>query len=173
MQNSIIKPKLTRILLRDARERGWGRRRGRKYIGVSNKRNKRKINADPKFWNWWLIENPIIIIDLLKKVKASIYLSMKEYWKVPKLVEMIVAILDPWLKRLKFISNNVIKSQTIKKLHDLYSNKLLANELNPLDLTDNYSIWQNIIISSFSNSIITALFDDDSNDNVRYETYSF
>ncbi len=84
---------------------------------------------------------------------------------MPKLVEMIAAILDPQLKSLKFIGNNVIKSQTIKKLHDLYSDKQLTNELNPLNLINNHSIWQSTTISSSSNSIITALFDDDSNDN--------
>ncbi len=78
---------------------------------------------------------------------------------------MIAVILDFQLKSLKFISNDVIKSQTIKKLRDLYSDEQLANELNPLDLTGNHSIWQNTTISSSSNSIITVLFDDDSNDN--------
>ena len=47
--NSIIEPRLTRISLRDARERGWGKERGRGYVGVSNERSKRKINADSKF----------------------------------------------------------------------------------------------------------------------------
>ncbi len=65
---------------------------------------------------------------------------MKKYWKVLKLVEIITAILDSWLKSLKFISNDIIKSQTIEKLYNLYSDKQLANELNSLDLISNYSI---------------------------------
>ena len=68
---------------------------------------------------------------------------MKEYWEVPKLVGMIAAILDPRLKGLKFVNDDTIKSQTIEKLHDLYSDEQLANELDPLGFTGNPNIWQN------------------------------
>ena len=90
MRNSVIEPRIARVPLRGARGRGRGRGRGR--IGVSNERNGRRINADPRFRNRWLIEDPVVTTDLLKKVKASIYLSMKEYWEVLKLVGMIAAI---------------------------------------------------------------------------------
>jgi hypothetical protein len=97
-------------------------------------------------------------------VKASIYLSLKEYWEVPKLVGMISAILDPRLKGLRFVGNNAIKSQTIEKLRDLYSDEQLADELDPIDLTGSSSIWRSTTTPSSSNSIITALFNDDNND---------
>jgi hypothetical protein len=164
LRNPVIEPRLAGIPLRGARGRGRGRGqgRGRGRIGVSNERSGRRVNADPRFRNRRLIENPVIITNLLKKVKASIYLSMKQYWEVPKLVGMIAAILDLRLKGLKFVGNDTIKSQTIEKLRDLYSDEQLRNELDP---TGNPSIWRNTTTISSSNSIITALFDDDKDDN--------
>ena len=97
-------------------------------------------------------------------MQASIYLYMKEYWQVPKLVGMIAAIMDPRLKSLKFVGDDTIKFQTIEKLRDLYFDEQLANEFDPLDLTSNTNIRQSTTTSLSSNSIITALFDDDIND---------
>ena len=77
---------------------------------------------------------------------------------------MIAAILDSRLKGLKFVNNDAIKSQTIKKLRDLYSDEQLADELDPLGSTGNPNIWRNTTVASSSNSIIAALFDDDNND---------
>ena len=109
LQNSIIEPRLVRTPLRGVRGRGQGRGHGRDCgrIGISNGR---RTNVDPRFWNRRLIEKPVITTNLLKKVKASIYLSMKEYWYVPKTVGMIAAILDPRLKSLKFVNDDAIKS---------------------------------------------------------------
>src|SRR5437667_7306471 len=162
MRKSVNETRNGRGPIRRARGRGRGRRRGRGRgrIGVSNERNGRRINADPRFRNRRLIEDPVVTTDLLKKVKASIYLSMKEYWEVPKLVGMIAAILDPRLKGLKFVNDDTIKSQTIEKLRDLYSDEQLADELDPLGSTGNPNIWRNTTVASSSNSIIAALFDD-------------
>lgn len=166
MRNSVIEPRIAKVPLRGARGRGQGRRRGRGRgrIGVSNERSGRRINADPRFRNRRIIEGPVVTTDLLKKVKASIYLSMKEYWEVPKLVGMIAAILDPRLKNLKFVNDNIIKSQTIEKLCELYNDEKLANESDSLGFTSNPNIWQNKTVASSSNSIISALFDDDDDD---------
>lgn len=92
---------------------------------------------------------------------------MKEYWNVPKLVGMIAAILDPRLKNLKFISDNAIKTQTITKLRDLYTDEKLADESDPLNPTRN-SQNTTSTTSLSSNSIIAALLgdDDDNNNNV-------
>jgi len=92
---------------------------------------------------------------------------MKEYWEVPKLVGMIAAILDPRLKNLKFVSNNVIKTQTITKLRDLYSDEKLADESDPLNPTRNSQNTTTSITSLTSNSIIAALLGDDDNNNVN------
>ena len=86
----------------------------------------------------------------LKKVKTSIYLSMKEYWNVSKLVGMIAAILDPRLKSLKFVINDTIKSQILED----YSAEKLASELNPLNdsirnLQQNTASSSNSIIAEF------------------------
>jgi zinc finger BED domain-containing protein 1 (E3 SUMO-protein ligase ZBED1) len=88
---------------------------------------------------------------------------MKEYWNVPKLVGMVAAILDPRLKSLKFVNNDATKSQTIRKLRDLYSAEKLASELNPLN--DSIGNLQQNTASLSSNSIIAALLDDDDNGN--------
>jgi hypothetical protein len=166
MRNSVIEPRIARAPLRGARGRGRGRRRGRGRgrVGVSNERSGRRINADPRFRNRRLIEDPVVTTDLLKKVKASVYLSMKEYWEVPKLVGMIAAILDPRLKNLKFVNDSIIKSQTIGKLRELYNDEKLANESDPLGFTGNPNIWRNTTAASSSNSIISALFDEDDDD---------
>ena len=90
---------------------------------------------------------------------------MKEYWNVPKIIGMIAAVLDSRLKSLKFVNDNAIKSETIRKLHELYSAEKLADELNPLNSTSNPQ--QNTMTStvSSSNSIIAALLDDDDHNN--------
>lgn len=93
---------------------------------------------------------------------------MKEYWEESKLVGIIAAILDPRLKGLKFVNDETIKSQTIEKLRDLYSDEQLENELDPLGFTGNSNIWQNTTVASSSNSIIAALFDDN-NDDVDFD----
>ncbi|CAB4395082.1 unnamed protein product [Rhizophagus irregularis] len=162
LRNSIIEPRLVRTPLRGARGRGRGRGcgRGRGRIGIDNEGSGRRVNADPRFRNRRLIENPVNTTNLLKKVKASIYLSMKEYWNVPKLVGMVAAILDPRLKSLKFVNNDTIKSQTIRKLRELYSAEKLTNPLN-----DSISNLQQNTASLSSNSIIAALLDDDDNEN--------
>ena len=76
---------------------------------------------------------------------------------------MVAAILDPRLKSLKFVNNDTIKSQMIRKLRELYSAEKLESELNPLN--DPISNPQQTTASSSSNSIIAALLDDDDNNN--------
>lgn len=81
---------------------------------------------------------------------------------MPKQVGMIAAILDPRLKHLKFVSNNTIKTQTITKLRDLYSDEKLADSLNPTRDSQN-TMTRTTSLSS--NSIIAALLGDDDNNN--------
>ena len=66
MRNSVIEPRIAKVPLRGARGRGRGRRRGRGRgrIGVSNEISGRRINADPRFRNQQLIENPVVTTDL-------------------------------------------------------------------------------------------------------------
>lgn len=159
MRNSIVEPRLSRISLRGARGRGQRRGRGG---GV------RRKNADPRFRNRRLIEAPVNTARLLEKVKATCYLSMKEYWNVPTLTGMIATILDPRLKKLKFVNNNVIKNETIDKLRRLHSNEKFENELNAITTGRSGSAsntHQATNTSSSSNSILNALFDDEIDDN--------
>ncbi|CAB4443822.1 unnamed protein product [Rhizophagus irregularis] len=155
VRNSIVEPRLSRISLRGARGRGQGRGRG---SGV------RRTNADSRFRNRRLIEAPVNTAKLLEKVEAACYLSMKEYWNVPTLTGMIATILDPRLKKLKFVNNSVIKNETIEKLRRLYSNEKFENELNAITTGRSGSasnVHQATNTSSSSNSILSALFDDD------------
>ncbi|CAB5093234.1 unnamed protein product [Rhizophagus irregularis] len=99
-----------------------------------------------------------------KKVEAACYLSMKEYWNVPTLTGIIATILDPRLKKLKFVNNSVIKNETIEKLRRLYSNEKFENELNAITTSCSGSasnVHQATNTSSSSNLILSALFDDD------------
>ncbi|PKC59652.1 hypothetical protein RhiirA1_399792, partial [Rhizophagus irregularis] len=154
VQNSIVEPRLSRISLRAARVRGQGRGSG-----------VRRTNADSRFRNRRLIEAPVTnTAKLLEKVEAAYYLSMKEYWNVPTLTGMIATILDPWLKKLKFVNNSVIKNETIEKLRRLYSNEKFENELNAITTSrfgSASNVHQATNTSSSSNSILSALFDDD------------
>jgi len=116
----------------------------------------KRVNADPKFRNRRFVEAPIDTANLLEKVKAACYLSMKEYWNVPTLTGMLATILDPRLKKLKFVNDDVIKSNTIEKLRRLYSNEKFRNEIDNSNLESN--THQTKITSSSSNSILNALF---------------
>jgi hypothetical protein len=165
MRNSVIEPRLSRTSLR-GNVRGRGRGRGRVGLAHDGVVRPRRINTDPRFRNRRLVEIPINAENLLEKVKAACYLSLKEYWKVPALTGMIATILDPRLKKLKFLNNNNIKREIIDKLRNLYSNMKLENELNAVAADrSSGSAFNTCADISSSNFILNALFDDNNEDN--------
>ena len=76
-------------------------------------------NVDPRFKNHRVIEAPVITTNILEYVKATIYLSMCQYWDVPKEVTLLAALLDPWFKKLKFVTK-MQRDTTIDNLRQLY-----------------------------------------------------
>ncbi|CAG8794375.1 6765_t:CDS:2, partial [Racocetra persica] len=75
------------------------------------------------------IEPPVIITNLLKQIKATIYLSIYQYWDSPKEIILISALLDPDTKSLK-LSDNLV--------NDL--SKLLSTSKLSKDNYVNYSL---------------------------------
>src|SRR5215213_717860 len=103
---------------------------------------------------------PVGTTNLLEKVKAACYLSMKEYWKVPTLTGMIATILDTQLKKLSF-NKDAIKRETIEKLRSLYSDEKFEDGLNDIIIGgSSASSTQRKTVIASSNSILNALFDD-------------
>ena len=76
-------------------------------------------NVDPWFKNRQVIEALVITTNILEHVKATIYLSMCQYWDVPKEVTLLAALLDPRFKKLKFVTK-MQRDTTIDNLRQLY-----------------------------------------------------
>ncbi|CAG8855231.1 991_t:CDS:1, partial [Gigaspora margarita] len=85
------------------------------------------------------------IMNMLEWVKATIYLSMCQYWDIPKEITLILALLDPRYKKLKFVTKTQ-RDMVVDKLNELYrieqtiiieeSNDNLYNNPSKLSLTN-------------------------------------
>ncbi|CAI2197845.1 9215_t:CDS:1, partial [Funneliformis geosporum] len=57
---------------------------------------------------------PVDTKDLLKVVRAAIYLSLDKLWDVPNELSLIATILDPRLKNFRFINNSDRREQIVQ-----------------------------------------------------------
>ncbi|KAF0429460.1 zinc finger bed domain-containing protein 1-like [Gigaspora margarita] len=76
-------------------------------------------NSDSRFKKHQAIELPVTITNMLEWVKATIYLSMCQYWNIPKKSTLILALLDPRYKKLKFVTETQC-DMAVDKLNELY-----------------------------------------------------
>ncbi|CAG8853093.1 37615_t:CDS:2, partial [Gigaspora margarita] len=76
-------------------------------------------NSNSKFKKRQAIEPPVTITNMLKQVKATIYLSMCQYWDIPKEITLISVLLDPRYKKLKFVTETQ-HDIVVDKLNELY-----------------------------------------------------
>ncbi|CAG8822210.1 6312_t:CDS:1, partial [Dentiscutata erythropus] len=100
-------------------------------------------NSDPRFKKRQAIELPVTITNMLEQVKATVYLSMCQYWDVPKEITLLSVLLDPRYKKLKFVTETQ-RNMAVNKLNELYrieqaiiieeSNDNLYNNLPKLSL---------------------------------------
>ncbi|CAG8493044.1 6183_t:CDS:1, partial [Scutellospora calospora] len=120
-----------------------GRVQKHKNIPVNSQQN-----SDPRFKKRRAIEPPVTIMNMLEQVKATIYLSMCQYWDVPKEITLLSALLDPRYKKLKFVTE-IQRNMIVDKLNELYrieqaiiieeSNDSLYNNLPKLSFTNKLS----------------------------------
>ncbi|CAG8723351.1 3865_t:CDS:1, partial [Dentiscutata heterogama] len=102
-------------------------------------------NSNPWFKKRRAIEPPVTITNMLEQVKATVYLSMCQYWDVLKEITLLSALLDPRYKKLKFVTETQ-RNMAVDKLNELYrieqaiiieeSNNNLYNNLSKLSLTN-------------------------------------
>ncbi|CAG8568697.1 5241_t:CDS:2 [Dentiscutata heterogama] len=64
-------------------------------------------NSDPRFKKHRTIEPPVTITNMLEQIKATVYLSMCQYWDIPKEITLLSALLDPDTKSLKESIDNL------------------------------------------------------------------
>ncbi|CAG8785115.1 16089_t:CDS:1, partial [Dentiscutata erythropus] len=76
-------------------------------------------NQRSQFKNRRAISLPNSTIGVLEKIKATIYLSMCQYWDCPKETTLLSALLDPRYKKLKF-ATEAQRNMAIDKLNELY-----------------------------------------------------
>ncbi|CAG8510618.1 23370_t:CDS:2 [Gigaspora rosea] len=93
-------------------------------------------NSDPQFKKPRAIELPVITTNILEQVKATIYLSMCQYWDVPKEIILLSALLDPQYKKLKFVTET---QQLNNNLSNNLPKPLLTNKLSNVNQV-NYSL---------------------------------
>ncbi|CAG8707961.1 11453_t:CDS:2, partial [Acaulospora morrowiae] len=88
-----------------------------------NQNNTYQKYNDPRFKGRRLIKHPVTTKELNDLVKAASYLSLQQYWEVPEEVRLVASFLDPQIKNLKFIGNEIVKINIINTVQKLYIKK--------------------------------------------------
>ncbi|CAG8840271.1 36852_t:CDS:1, partial [Racocetra persica] len=122
---------------------------------------------DSRFKGRWLIETPVTNEGLCDLVKAACFLSLKEYWKVPKKIGLVASFLDPRIKSLKFLGNETIKAMTIDTVQTLCTEEDYRQPSVGLDKPFNTPDHE----PATANSLIAALYSNEElNDEIYNET---
>ncbi|CAG8618032.1 1660_t:CDS:2, partial [Scutellospora calospora] len=137
--------------------------------GRRNKHDHSKVKKstynDSRFKGRQLIETPITNEGLCDLVKAACFLSLKEYWEVPKKIGLVASFLDPRIKSLKFLGDKTIKATTIDTVRTLCieeDNHQPSVRLDELFKTPDRE-------PATTNSLIAALY---SNEELNNEIYN-
>ncbi|CAG8845253.1 31561_t:CDS:2, partial [Gigaspora margarita] len=80
---------------------------------------KKNTHNDPRFKGHRLIEPPVTNENLCDLVKATSYLSFKEYWEVPNKIELVASFLDPRIKNMKFFGDQTTRTTTFDMVRAL------------------------------------------------------
>ncbi|CAG8643775.1 4333_t:CDS:2, partial [Dentiscutata heterogama] len=139
--------------------------------GRKNKRNHSKVKKsahnDSRFKGRQLIETPVTNEGLCDLVKATCFLSLKEYWEVPKKIGLVASFLDPRIKSLKFLGDETIKATTIDTVRTLCTEKNYHQPSVGLDKPFNTPDRE----PATANSLIAALYSNEElNDEIYNET---
>jgi hypothetical protein len=121
----------------------------------------RQTNSNPLFKNRRLIESPVNTDRLLDIFKATLYLSMKQYWDIPTEIALMATMLDPRLKRLSFTSDYQ-KLEAQEKLRQVYTDMKYNNTSNETSSEDE------TIIQESHNSETNRLLEDIFSDCINY-----
>jgi hypothetical protein len=146
-------------------------RQGRRIGRNTQSTNRIHENADPRFKNRRTIEPPVTTTNILEQVKATIYLSMCQYWDVPKETTLLAALLDPRFKKLKFVTEEQ-RNTTINNLKQLFQTEqaIVAEESanNPLPNLSEPLTADNSANSRSShkvNYLLLGMYEDSDDDN--------
>ncbi|CAG8483290.1 5754_t:CDS:1 [Cetraspora pellucida] len=135
-------------------------------------------NQQLQFKNHHAIKLPDTTEGVLKKIKAAIYLNMCQYWDFPKEITLLLALLDPRHKKLKFVTEqqcNVV----IDKLNELYriEQAIILEESNNslfVDLSESLATNEFSNIDQVNYSLFKIYEDsDDNNDNMSNEVVRY
>ncbi|CAG8533333.1 8933_t:CDS:2, partial [Cetraspora pellucida] len=147
---------------------------------ITDNENSDESDADydkmPKQYNdlWFKgcrsIEPPVVTEELSDLVKAVCYLSLQEYWDVPKETGLIASFLDLRIKNLKFIDNENIKLITISTVRRLCieeeHHRPLVEEIPKI-----YGFAKSSSISISNPTMVNDLISDLYNDKESNSTY--